>query len=61
MLLFMIFATSFSQPRFPGKSFATRSEVIAQEMEWLVEPLATEAAIDILKQGEMLLMQQWRS
>jgi len=41
-----------SQDRITGKSFATRSEVIAQNgMACTSQPLATQAAIDILKQG----------
>ncbi|SEK27376.1 gamma-glutamyltransferase [Parapedobacter koreensis] len=39
-----------AQPRFTGKPFATRSEVIAQQgMAATSHPLATQAAIDILK------------
>lgn len=41
-----------SQDRPSGKTFATRSEVIAQHgMACTSQPLATQAAIDILKQG----------
>lgn len=40
------------QDRVTGKSFATRSEVIAQNgMAATSQPLATQIAIDILKQG----------
>ena len=43
---------SVSQDRLTGKSFATRSEVIAQHgMACTSHPLATEAALDILKKG----------
>jgi len=42
----------FASNRPVGKSFATRSEVIAQHgMACTSQPLATQAAIDILKQG----------
>src|SRR3954454_4701716 len=42
----------YSQDRLTGKSFDTRSEVIAQHgMACTSHPLATEAAIDILKRG----------
>src|SRR3954471_10976266 len=42
----------FSQDRLTGKSFATRSEVIAQHgMACTSHPLATQAAIDVLKLG----------
>src|SRR5687767_9079086 len=43
---------SFASNRPVGKAFATRSEVIAQQgMACTSQPLATQAAIDILKQG----------
>lgn len=46
------FTNLFSQDRITGKSFATRSEVIAQHgMACTSQPLATQAALDILKQG----------
>ena len=42
----------FAQDRITGRSFATRSEVIAQNgMAATSHPLATQTAIDILKQG----------
>ncbi len=42
----------FSQDRITGKNFATRSEVIAQNgMVATSQPLATQIAIDILKNG----------
>ena len=42
----------FSQDRITGKNFATRSEVIAQHgMAATSQPLATQVALDILKQG----------
>src|SRR4030095_9924459 len=45
-------ALSFAQDRLTGKTFATRSEVIAQHgMACTSHPLATQAAIDILKKG----------
>src|ERR1700733_12232240 len=47
-----IFIRGFSQDRLTGKHFATRSEVIAQHaMVCTSHPLATQAAIDILKKG----------
>jgi gamma-glutamyltranspeptidase/glutathione hydrolase len=43
---------SFSQDRVSGKSFTTRSEVIAQNgMVATAQPLATQVALDILKKG----------
>lgn len=45
-------STGFSQDRITGKPFATRSEVIAQHaMAATSQPLATQIAIDVLKQG----------
>src|SRR5512139_660842 len=42
----------FSQDRITGHEFATRSEVIAQNgMAATSQPLATQAAIEILKKG----------
>jgi gamma-glutamyltranspeptidase/glutathione hydrolase len=47
-----VFSFSFSQDRQTGKNFATRSEVIAQNgMVATSQPLATQAAIEILKNG----------
>ena len=44
--------TAHSQNRPVGRSFATRSEVLAQHgMACTSQPLATQAAIEILKQG----------
>ena len=43
----------FSQDRITGRDFATRSEIIAQNgMAATSQPLATQAAIEILKKGE---------
>jgi len=43
---------SFAQDRITGKNFATRSEVIAKHgMAATSQPLASQVAIDILKQG----------
>ncbi len=39
----------FAQDRIPGQTFATRSEVIALCTS---QPLATQAALDILKAGD---------
>jgi gamma-glutamyltranspeptidase/glutathione hydrolase len=48
----MLFGNSAAQDRVTGKSFATRSEVIAQNgMAATSHPLATQVAIDILKSG----------
>jgi gamma-glutamyltranspeptidase / glutathione hydrolase len=50
--LLFINASLFSQDRITGKSFATRSEIIAQNgMAATSHPLATQVAIDILKKG----------
>jgi len=51
--VFLIFIDSaFSQDRITGQNFATRSEVIAQHgMACTSQPLATQVALDILKQG----------
>src|SRR6187200_2321215 len=52
ILLMMITLNVVAQDRGSGKTFATRSEVIAQHgMACTSQPLATQAAIDILKQG----------
>ncbi len=56
MLLPLILVFSLTsmngQDRLTGKSFATRSEVIAQHgMACTSQPLATQVALDILKQG----------
>ena len=56
MLLLIILAFSLTaingQDRLTGKPFATRSEVIAQHgMACTSQPLATQVALDILKQG----------
>ena len=51
LLLILIFAV-FAQDRITGLNFATRSEVIAQNgMACTSQPLATQAALDILKSG----------
>src|SRR5450759_1931836 len=43
---------TFSQDRITGRDFATRSEVIARNgMVATSHPLATQAALDILKKG----------
>ena len=54
ILIFCLFipVVYMAQDRITGKSFATRSEVLAQNgMACTSQPLATQAAIDILKQG----------
>lgn len=49
---FFFCANVYSQDRLTGKTFSTRSEVIAQHgMACTSHPLATQAAIDILKHG----------
>lgn len=52
-ILFSVLCISaFAQDRITGKPFATRSEVIAQNgMAATSQPLATQVALDILKQG----------
>jgi gamma-glutamyltranspeptidase / glutathione hydrolase len=56
-LLFFLFitfsyTTMFCQDRITGRDFATRSEVIARNgMAATSQPLATQAALDILKRG----------
>ncbi len=51
-LLVMVPAGLFSQDRVTGRDFATRSEVIARNgMAATSHPLATQAALDILKKG----------
>ena len=57
-LLILIFITTFyfeslfSQDRITGRSFATRSEIIAQHgMACTSQPLASQAALEILKKG----------
>ncbi len=56
LLLFLFLITyslsMFSQDRITGKNFATRSEVLGQYgMAATSQPLATQVAVDILKQG----------
>lgn len=52
LLCFFISARSFAQDRLTGKTSSTRSEVIAQHgMACTSHPLATQAAIEILKKG----------
>lgn len=53
LLIFMfVFHIINAQDRITGKTFATRSEVIAQNgMAATSQPLATQVALDILKQG----------
>jgi gamma-glutamyltranspeptidase/glutathione hydrolase len=52
IILILIPVVSFSQDRVTGRDFATRSEVIARSgMVATSHPLATQAALDILKKG----------
>ena len=52
LILFFLPVVVFYQDRITGYNFATRSEVIAQNgMAATSHPLATQVAIDILKQG----------
>jgi len=52
LVLFVISLQVDGQDRITGKSFATRSEVIAQYgMAATSQPLATQVALDILKKG----------
>jgi len=47
-----LFCSAFAADRITGRDFATRSEVIAQNgMAATSQPLATQIALDILKQG----------
>src|SRR6056297_2922311 len=51
-VIFLLPLIIFSQDRITGHNFATRSEVIAEHgMAATSQPLATQVAIDILKQG----------
>jgi gamma-glutamyltranspeptidase/glutathione hydrolase len=50
--ILLITTTIFSQDRITGHDFATRSEVLARNgMAATSQPLATQAALDILKKG----------
>jgi gamma-glutamyltranspeptidase/glutathione hydrolase len=50
--IFLLTVMAFAQDRITGHNFATRSEVIAQNgMVCTSQPLATQAALDILKAG----------
>jgi gamma-glutamyltranspeptidase/glutathione hydrolase len=52
LFFLLLTLSSFSQDRITGHDFATRSEVIARNgMAATSQPLATEAALDILKKG----------
>ena len=52
VFIFVFVVNLHAQDRITGKSFATRSEVIAQHgMAATSHPLATQVAIDILKKG----------
>ncbi len=52
LLYFCLNSTITAQDRITGKNFATRSEVIAANgMVCTSQPLASQAALDILKQG----------
>ncbi|NNF36757.1 MAG: gamma-glutamyltransferase [Saprospiraceae bacterium] len=52
LLVLMFTSTIHTQDRITGKSFATRSEVIAQNgMVATSQPLATQVGLDILKKG----------
>ena len=52
LCLSLLQTTLMGQDRVTGKTFATRSEVIAQEgMAATSQPLATQVALDILKKG----------
>ncbi|MFW5831664.1 MAG: gamma-glutamyltransferase, partial [Prolixibacteraceae bacterium] len=51
-ILMLFSLKSFTQDRITGLNFATRSEVVAQNgMACTSQPLATQAALDILKAG----------
>jgi gamma-glutamyltranspeptidase / glutathione hydrolase len=52
ILIILPLTTTMGQDRITGRDFATRSEVIAQNgMAATSHPLATQAALDILKRG----------
>ncbi len=52
LLLFLVTNALFAQDRLTGKTFTTRSEIIAQNgMAATSQPLATQVALDILKKG----------
>ena len=52
LLLFTIGIQTNGQDRVTGKTFASRSEIIAQHgMAATSQPLATQVALDILKKG----------
>lgn len=52
LLVVLVCVSAQSQDRITGKSFATRSEVIAQNgMVATSQPLATQVGLDILKKG----------
>jgi len=52
ILVFLFSVSVFAQDRITGFTFATRSEVIAQNgMACTSQPLATQVALDILKSG----------
>ncbi|MCK5468132.1 MAG: gamma-glutamyltransferase, partial [Cyclobacteriaceae bacterium] len=52
VLVLGICVNVLAQDRITGKTFATRSEVIAQHgMAATSHPLATQVALDILKKG----------
>ena len=58
LVLFLISLIT-AQDRLTGFDFATRSEVIAQNgMACTSQPLASQVAIDILKQGGSAMMQR---
>ncbi len=51
-LIFIVFGQVNAQDRVTGRNFATRSEIIAQNgMAATSHPLATQVALDILKEG----------
>jgi gamma-glutamyltranspeptidase/glutathione hydrolase len=51
-IAFILSSNGVAGDRMAGKSFATRSEVIARHgMAATSQPLATQVALDILKQG----------
>src|SRR4028119_2515351 len=48
----LICVSSYAQPRYTNKHFASRSEVLAQHgMVATSHPLATQVGLDILKRG----------
>ena len=60
LLLLITSVTTHAQDRITGKSFATRSEIIAKNgIIASSHPLATQIGLDILKKGYTGAVQEW--